>query len=292
MVAGTSGMTAARFYAVDACAAGLFALAHILSGMAIGASLTVLHAIAGRLVVLVLILALAVGLLVWLTPWAIRQAIGLLTWLRGPVRQRAEAGDGLARRLVRSLLDPDQPEVLGVLILGLALIGGLWLFLGVLQDVIAGDPLVRADRAVFHLLQSLRLPVVDQIMVALTELGDAAVVVPVLLAGLAWLVWRRAWRAALYGVAAVAGASLFAFLLKITLQQTRPGGFITGGTLTRKWSSARRRDSQFERPTRQNRLYVCGRFCFCSCSANQVGCGTHNTRFLRLVERAISRLVA
>lgn len=89
----------------------------------------------------------------------------------------------MARRLVRSLLDPDQPEVLGVLILGLALIGGLWLFLGVLQDVIAGDPLVRADRAVFHLLQSLRLPVVDQIMVALTELGDAAVVVPVNRAG-------------------------------------------------------------------------------------------------------------
>ena len=222
MVAGMSGMALARFYAVDACAAGLFALAHIVFGMAIGASLTVLHAIAGRLVVLALIVALAVGLLVWLTPWAIRRMVGLLARLRGPVRQWAGAGDGWARRLARSLLEPDRPEALGLLVLGLTLIGGLWLFLGVLQDVIAGDPLVRADRAVFHLLQSLRVPAVDQVMVAITELGDARVVVPVLLAVLAWLAWQRAWRAAAYGVVAVAGASLFAFLFKITLQQPRP----------------------------------------------------------------------
>ncbi|MDE1896156.1 MAG: DedA family protein, partial [Rhodospirillales bacterium] len=71
MVAGMSGMSAVRFYAVDICAATLFALAHIWFGMAIGASLTVLHAIAGRLVVLVLILAAALALAVWLTPWVI-----------------------------------------------------------------------------------------------------------------------------------------------------------------------------------------------------------------------------
>ena len=64
MVAGMSGMSAVRFYAVDICAAALFALAHIWFGMALGASLTVLHAIAGRLVVLALILAGALALVV------------------------------------------------------------------------------------------------------------------------------------------------------------------------------------------------------------------------------------
>ncbi|HQT46968.1 MAG TPA: phosphatase PAP2 family protein, partial [Acidocella sp.] len=98
----------------------------------------------------------------------------------------------------------------------------------VLQDVIAGDPLVHADRAVFHLLQSLRVPVVDQVMVAITELGNASVIVPVSLAVLAWLVWQRAWRAALYGVAAVAGASIFTVLLKATLHQARPGALYQG----------------------------------------------------------------
>ncbi len=228
MVAGMAGMAAARFYAVDVCAAMLFALTHILFGMAIGASLAVLHAIAGRLVVLVLILAGATGFAVWLTPWAIRRTAALLARMRGPVRQWAEAGDGWARRMIGSLLDPNRPEVAGLLTLGVALIGGLWLFLGVLQDIVMGDPLVRADRAVFHLLQSLRAPAVDQVMVAMTELGDAFVVVPVLLAVLAWLAWQRAWRAAAYGVAAVAGASLFSFLFKITLQQPRPDALYDG----------------------------------------------------------------
>ncbi|HUW79818.1 MAG TPA: phosphatase PAP2 family protein [Acidocella sp.] len=228
LVAGISGMSAIRFYAVDICAGGLFAFSHILFGMGIGASLTVLHAIAARLVVLVLLLAVVAGLVIWLTPRAVRNTITLVARLRGPVRQWAEAGDGWWRRLVRSLLDPERTEGPGLVVLGLALIGGLWLFLGVVQDVIAGDPLVRADRAVFHLLQSLRVPVVDQAMVAVTELGDAGVVIPVTLAVLAWLAWQRAWRAAFYAAASVAGASAFALLLKVTLHQSRPGALYDG----------------------------------------------------------------
>ncbi|HQT46829.1 MAG TPA: phosphatase PAP2 family protein [Acidocella sp.] len=85
-----------------------------------------------------------------------------------------------------------------------------------------------ADRAVFHFLQSLRLPVVDQVMVAITELGDASVIVPVTVAVLAWLAWQRAWRATLYGVASVVGASAFALLLKVTLHHSRPGALYDG----------------------------------------------------------------
>ncbi|WP_297369249.1 bifunctional DedA family/phosphatase PAP2 family protein [Acidocella sp.] len=228
MVAGMSGMSAIRFYAVDLCAAVLFALTHIWFGMALGASLTILHAIAGRLVVLVLILAISLGLVVWLTPWAIRRGIGLLARLRGPVRQWSAAHDGWLPRLVRSLLDPDRPEALGLFVLGAALIGGLWLFLGVLQDVVARDPLVRADAAIFHFLQSLRTPAVDQIMVAITELGDGAVVIPVLVMALVWLAWRRAWRGVFFGLTAVAGASLFALLMKLTLRHARPVTGFTG----------------------------------------------------------------
>lgn len=228
LVAGISRMSAVRFCAVDICASGLFALSHVLFGMAIGASLTILHAIAVRLMVLVLVLAVLSGLVIWLTPKAVRGALAILMRLRGPVRQWTGAGDGWWQRLARSLLDPARPEVPALAALALILIGGLWLFLGVLQDVIMGDPLVRADRAVFHLLQSLRIPLVDQVMVAVTELGDASVIVPVTLAMLIWLAWQRAWRAALYGLVAVAGASIFAVLLKAMLHQARPGALYDG----------------------------------------------------------------
>ncbi len=228
LVAGISGMSAARFYTVDLAAGLVFAVSHVLFGMAIGASLTILHAIAARLAVLVVLVAVLAGLAVWLTPRAVRGAVLLVARLRGPVRHWADTGTGWHHRLARSLLDPEQTEAPGLAVLGLALIGGVWLFLGVLQDVIAGDPLVRADRAVLHLLQALRAPVADQLMVAVTELGDASVVIPVTLVVLAWLVWQRAWRAVLYGAVSVAGASGFALLLKLTLRHSRPGALYEG----------------------------------------------------------------
>lgn len=188
--------------------------------------LTDIHAIAARLVVLMSLLAVAAGLVIWLT---LRAAWLRAARLRGLMRQWAAAGDDdWRRRLVRSLIDPDRPDVPGLVVLGLALIGGLWLFLGVVQDVVSGGPLVRVDRAVFHLLQALRVPVVDQAMVAVTELGDAAVIIPVTLAALAWLVWQRAWRAAFYALASVGGASAFALLLKVTVHQSRPGALYDG----------------------------------------------------------------
>jgi undecaprenyl-diphosphatase len=98
----------------------------------------------------------------------------------------------------------------------------------VLQDVLSGDPLVRADRAVFQLLQSLRVAAFDRVAVAVTELGDATVTIVVALVALLWLVWHRAWRAAFYSVAAVAGGTVFALLLKATLRQARPEELYAG----------------------------------------------------------------
>ena len=106
--------------------------------------------------------------------------------------------------------------------LGALLVAGLWLFLGILEDLLSGEPLVRADWAVFQLLQSLRVVPFDRILVAITELDDASVTVAVALTVLAWLAWHRAWHAAIYFAAAFAGGAGFALLLKVTLQQPRP----------------------------------------------------------------------
>lgn len=63
-------------------------------------------------------------------------------------------------------------------------LGGTWLFFGILEDVISGDPLVVVDAMVHDAIQSLRTPVVDRFMVGLTELGDVQVVIPV-----SWSPW-------------------------------------------------------------------------------------------------------
>jgi membrane-associated phospholipid phosphatase len=102
------------------------------------------------------------------------------------------------------------------------LIASGWLFFGILEDVVTGDPLVSFDTAIFQLLQGLRTPWGDALMIGLTELGDTTVVVPVTTAVLLWLAWRRAWGTSAYFLAAVAGGSLFNTAIKVAVHRARP----------------------------------------------------------------------
>src|ERR1700686_1801199 len=65
-------------------------------------------------------------------------------------------------------------------------------------------------------------------MVAASELGDAAVTVPVILVVLAWLVWQRRLRSAAYWISAVAFAQLFVVTLKFVMRRARPSSMYEG----------------------------------------------------------------
>jgi undecaprenyl-diphosphatase len=108
------------------------------------------------------------------------------------------------------------------------ILGGIWLFLGVLEDVLSGDPLVTVDRMLHDGLQGLRAPLFDHVMVAVLELGDAAVTVPVSLAVLAALLFRREWRSVGYWIVAVAAAEASVKLLKFAIQRSRPVSIYEG----------------------------------------------------------------
>ena len=114
------------------------------------------------------------------------------------------------------------------LLAALVILGSAWLFLGVLEDVATGDPLVDVDVIVHGLLQKLRTPWMDSAMVAATELGDVQVLLPVVLAALAWFAWRRLWRTSLYWLAAVGVAQVLVKVLKVALHRSRPGLFYDG----------------------------------------------------------------
>lgn len=106
--------------------------------------------------------------------------------------------------------------------------GSAWLFLGVMEDVLSKDPLMQADLILYRTLQHVRTPPLDAWMTAMSELGDAAVVVPVVLIALSWFVWHRRWRAAIYWLAAVGGAEVIVKLLKLALHRARPNPFASG----------------------------------------------------------------
>ncbi|MPW18940.1 phosphatase PAP2 family protein [Paraburkholderia sp. CNPSo 3157] len=106
--------------------------------------------------------------------------------------------------------------------------GGIWLFFGILEDIISEDPLVTVDRVLHDGMQGLRVPVLDHLMVAVSELGDAAVTLPVSLAVLVVLVYRREWRTAAYWIVALATADAAVKLFKFAVQRLRPMSIYDG----------------------------------------------------------------
>ena len=130
-----------------------------------------------------------------------------------PLRLRA------IRTLWARLVDARRHGLRFPLLAALVILGSAWLFLGVLEDVATGDPLVDVDVIVHGLLQKLRTPWMDSAMVAVTELGDVQVLLPVILASLAWFAWRRLWRTCLYWLAAVGVAQVLVKVLKVALHR-------------------------------------------------------------------------
>jgi undecaprenyl-diphosphatase len=222
LIAGTLSMPPARFYLLNVLSAVIWGLTHVLVGAAVGASLVLVGAVAGRLMMFVLVLIALFSVVTWAIRAAVRRLPAVLAAAQEQLRRWAQSQHTWLGRQLLSVLDPSRKELPGLVFLGALLVGSLWVFMGIMQDVLAGDPLVRADMAVFQLLQDLRTGWADRIMVGITELGDATVIIAVTLATLAWLAWRRNWRGMIYETAAVAIASLFTSLLKITLQQSRP----------------------------------------------------------------------
>lgn len=221
-LAGTLGMSRRRFYSMNVLSALSWGPVHVLAGAAIGATLVVLGAVASRLAIIVAILIVLIGLIVLLTRYALRRLPPLLEAAQARLHVWAQHRDNWLGRRLHSMLDPARRDLPGLALLAGILVASVWLFLGVLQNVLAGDPLVRANEAVFQFLQSLRTEWVDHVMVVVSELGDVAVVTAVALAAVLWFAWRRNWRGAAYAAGTAGLTGLLTVFIGSTLHVPRP----------------------------------------------------------------------
>lgn len=222
LVAGILRMPVARFYSVNIVSALVWAPVHIIPAALVGFTLALSGAVALRLALFLGLLLVGLWFVLWLTRWLLRRGLPYLDRFQQRLWLWAEAGDSWLRRPLRSLLDPQRTEAQGLLLSAVLLIGSLWLFAGILQDVISGDPLVRFDSSVFHLLQNLRTVWGDQLMIRVTEFGDSTVTATLTLAVLIWLLWRRAWSSAVYWTGAVGCSALATLVFKLALHRSRP----------------------------------------------------------------------
>ena len=228
VAAGMLGMRPSTFYGANIASALVWALSHVLPAAGVGFAASILGAISGRLAALLIGTLVTLALMLWALRAMVLRAAPALG--RG---YRAAVGWGRAHRHARvrawaEAFDPQTPRVPAFLLWGMALFGALAGFLGVLEDVLTGDPLTRADAAINHLVQSLRTGWADGIMVVFTMLGDGVVVLPFAVVIVAALLLGRAWRLAAGVTLAFVLARVFVVATKGILRIERPLAVYTG----------------------------------------------------------------
>ena len=229
LIAGMLRMSVRRFYVANILSALVWVPSHILPAVFVGAAFSMFGAAAKPLAILVFLIVIVVWVAIRLVRLALRHGPPLASRVSERVRAHMAGSNSRWGRFVIDLLDPVRPDARIVALLALLLIGSAWLFFGILEDVVSGDPLVRADTAIYQALQDLRTGPGDALMLIVTELGDTAVVLAVTTTVLLWLAWKRSWRTAAYWLVAVGGASALNTAIKIALHRPRPNElFYTG----------------------------------------------------------------
>lgn len=229
LLAGMMGMTVSRFYAVNVASALAWAPSHILSGVLVGATFSILGATAKPLAILLVVLFVMGWAGSHIVRWTLRRGVPYFIDALGRLRCWAGTHDTWLSSSLTHLLDPSRPEARTLALSAVLLVGAAWLFFGILEDLVTGDPLLLVDSAIYQVLQELRTAPGDAVMIAITELGDTTVVAAVTLVVLSWLMWKRGWRTAAYWLIAIAGASALNSVIKVALHRARPGELLYSG---------------------------------------------------------------
>jgi membrane protein DedA with SNARE-associated domain/membrane-associated phospholipid phosphatase len=228
VIAGMSGMPPVLFYGMNIASALAWSVVHILPGVLFGASLQVAGAVSSRLVMVIFVFAASLWLIFLCLRLLFRYGSRYFRRLRDRVVSYAQRSPGPAASLALSLLDPARPESRSLLFAALLLIAGGWLFLGILEDVISNDPLVRFDSSFQAMLQGVRTEWMDQVMVAVTYLGGPISTTALIGTISLYFAYRRYWRTLGYWLAAAGFAEALVRVLKLTLSRARPHHIYTG----------------------------------------------------------------
>ncbi|MBC7704741.1 MAG: bifunctional DedA family/phosphatase PAP2 family protein [Rhodoferax sp.] len=196
-LAGSSRMPYRAFLPYNLLGAALWASGVTLLGYFLGASWQTAARWIGRASAILGGLLVFALLLVWLWRWATRHE-DMLKQARGRFSRRPSVS-ALRRRFapqvafVKARLAPQSYLGLQLTVGAILLIGASWLFGGIAEDVVHGDPLTVIDLQVaqwFHAHSTAR---VTQAMLILTHLHDPLPVTLYVVLLAAYLAWRHNW---------------------------------------------------------------------------------------------------
>ena len=226
-IAGIAGMDAWRFTLINAVSAFAWAAAHILPGMGIGRAADVAGRANPRMLEVALLIAGMAALIWYLGKFAVLWAIPHLSRWHGHVLERLAGRTDRSSTILRRLL-VNEDRMLTAFVLAILALAGVVLAVSIAASLLIDPELVRSDAAISGYVQSLRTPMADSAMTAITMLGDGAVLAPVAVALISTLVIMRHGRMAAMVTAAVIGATLFVPLIKTLVQRSRPMALHSG----------------------------------------------------------------
>jgi membrane protein DedA with SNARE-associated domain/membrane-associated phospholipid phosphatase len=226
LVAGISRMRWRTFLIYNALGGAVWATAVVLVGYFLGSSIGLVERWLGRAtLVLAVVLAVAVGFYLAYR-WASHNREQLVGWGEAvlaypPVAHLLRRYDAQLRWMLRRLT-PGQYLGLHLTVGLMAAAGGLWLFGGLAEDLLTGDPIVRFDRVVDDYLHAHATPPLTTFFLLVTALGsiEAIVLLGVVVAAL--LAWGQRWTLLGTWLAAGAGSAVLDWLLKGLFERPRP----------------------------------------------------------------------
>ena len=129
LLAGSLGMPPLRFYLANVLSALAWAPAHVLPGLAVGASVSAAGAHAGRLAVLLAILVVLLWLVLWIARAALRRGVPAVLTVRERLWEWVSEHDTWLSRRIGPLLDPSRPETGSLAMFAGVMLGAAWLML-------------------------------------------------------------------------------------------------------------------------------------------------------------------
>ncbi len=220
-IAGMMKMPLSRYFQASGIASLSWAVLFLAPGWVLGEAYDAVAAVAGRLVMVLGLVAVLMGVVWAIVLYGYRWSASRMdSWLAALLRW-SQRHPTLGRYSV-AVFDPQRRESVPLAMLALMLLLLGWCWFALLMAVVAhGEPL-RLDMVVHQAMLALRNPLADYPMAALASLGAWQVLLPATAAGMGYLVWRRRWMAAAHWLAALAFGLALTKLLGATVHVVRP----------------------------------------------------------------------
>ncbi len=221
-IVGMLGMGQLYFAAINFSSGLVWTAAHVLPGILLGQSLAFASELSGRLVVILLMLLAILAVAGYLirmiaggvSPYLIHVLDEIAAWARSKKNRSLQ-------RFARAV-DPQNPRSLLVVLFAAVVFTGALVLVNMALRIVSNDAVSNMDVSVLNLLKEMRNAPADEIMIIITMLGDGLVMTALAVAIVIWLVWHKAYRAALAAMIAVLAARILVGLLKYGIGRARP----------------------------------------------------------------------